>query len=115
MAKPATNKKARKISPPASGKSSAAAAERRPMRRGRWRRRAPVSHRGQALGRVRRRASPPRHLLALVLHLISRSEGGASYGNQLIEEIEALTRGIVSVNPNTMYPLLRASSSHVIS
>ena len=42
-----------------------------------------------------------------MLHLISRSEGGASYGNQLIEEIEALTRGIVSVNPNTMYPLLR--------
>jgi PadR family transcriptional regulator PadR len=47
----------------------------------------------------------------LVLHLISRSEGGASYGNQLIEEIEGLTRGIVSVNPNTMYPLLRELES----
>jgi PadR family transcriptional regulator PadR len=47
----------------------------------------------------------------LVLHLISRSDGGASYGNQLIEEIEGLTRGIVSVNPNTMYPLLRELES----
>jgi PadR family transcriptional regulator, regulatory protein PadR len=43
----------------------------------------------------------------LVLHLISRSEGGASYGNQLIERIEDLTRGAVVLNPNTMYPLLR--------
>ena len=43
----------------------------------------------------------------LVLHLISRSETGASYGNQLIEQIETLTRGVVSLNPNTMYPLLR--------
>jgi PadR family transcriptional regulator PadR len=47
----------------------------------------------------------------LVLHLILTSEGGASYGNQLIEEIEGLTRGIVSVNPNTMYPLLRELES----
>jgi PadR family transcriptional regulator PadR len=43
----------------------------------------------------------------LVLHLISRSDSGASYGNQLIEQIETLTRGVVSLNPNTMYPLLR--------
>jgi DNA-binding PadR family transcriptional regulator len=43
----------------------------------------------------------------LVLHLISGSEDGASYGNQLIEQIETLTRGVVSLNPNTMYPLLR--------
>jgi PadR family transcriptional regulator PadR len=43
----------------------------------------------------------------LVLHLITRSESGASYGNQLIEQIEALTSGAVSLNPNTMYPLLR--------
>jgi PadR family transcriptional regulator, regulatory protein PadR len=47
----------------------------------------------------------------LVLHLISRSEGGSSYGNQLIEEIEQLTRGSISVNPNTMYPLLRELES----
>ena len=47
----------------------------------------------------------------LVLHLISRSAGGASYGNQLIEEIEQLTHGSVSVNPNTMYPLLRELES----
>jgi DNA-binding PadR family transcriptional regulator len=43
----------------------------------------------------------------LVLHLIARGEGGASYGNQLIDQIETLTRGVVSLNPNTMYPLLR--------
>jgi PadR family transcriptional regulator, regulatory protein PadR len=43
----------------------------------------------------------------LVLHLIDRSETGTSYGNQLIEQIEALTLGVVSLNPNTMYPLLR--------
>jgi PadR family transcriptional regulator len=43
----------------------------------------------------------------LVLHLIARSENGASYGNQLIDQIETLTDGVVSLNPNTMYPLLR--------
>ena len=43
----------------------------------------------------------------LVLHMICRSESGASYGNQLIDQIGELTRGVVSLNPNTMYPLLR--------
>jgi PadR family transcriptional regulator len=43
----------------------------------------------------------------LILHLIDRSESGTSYGNQLIEQIESLTLGVVSLNPNTMYPLLR--------
>ncbi len=43
----------------------------------------------------------------LVFHLIARSESGASYGNQLIEQIEKMTSGAVSLNPNTMYPLLR--------
>ena len=40
----------------------------------------------------------------LVLHLIAREP---AYGNRLIEEIEAMTQGVISVNPNTMYPLLR--------
>ena len=40
----------------------------------------------------------------LVLHLLSRER---AYGNRLIEEIEGLTQGAISVNPNTMYPLLR--------
>jgi PadR family transcriptional regulator, regulatory protein PadR len=44
----------------------------------------------------------------LVLHLISNSETGASYGNQLIERIEEITDGAVSLNPNTIYPLLRS-------
>ncbi len=29
------------------------------------------------------------------------------YGNRLISSIEAITQGTISVNPNTMYPLLR--------
>jgi PadR family transcriptional regulator, regulatory protein PadR len=51
-------------------------------------------------GELRRREVLP----LLVLHLIAQ---GPSYGNQLIERIAALTAGVLSVNPNTMYPLLR--------
>jgi PadR family transcriptional regulator, regulatory protein PadR len=40
----------------------------------------------------------------LVLHLIGQ---GPSYGNQLMERIAGMTEGVLSVNPNTMYPLLR--------
>jgi len=40
----------------------------------------------------------------LVLHYISE---GPCYGNQLMERIAALTEGVLQVNPNTMYPLLR--------
>jgi DNA-binding PadR family transcriptional regulator len=40
----------------------------------------------------------------LVLHLIS---DGPSYGNKLMERIGSVTAGVLSVNPNTMYPLLR--------
>jgi DNA-binding PadR family transcriptional regulator len=51
-------------------------------------------------GDIRRRDVFP----LLVLHLISREP---TYGNHLIESIEEMTRGTISVNPNTMYPLLR--------
>ena len=51
-------------------------------------------------GELRRRAVLP----LLVLHLISESP---SYGNQLMERISKVTAGVLSVNPNTMYPLLR--------
>ncbi len=44
-------------------------------------------------------------LRLLVLHLLGQ---GASYGNQLMERVGELTGGLVGVNPNTMYPLLRA-------
>jgi len=54
-------------------------------------------------GEVRRRDI----FTLLVFHLIARAESGASYGNQLIEQIETITAGTVSLNPNTMYPLLR--------
>jgi DNA-binding PadR family transcriptional regulator len=51
-------------------------------------------------GELRRRAILP----LLVLHLINEAP---SYGNQLMERIGAMTAGVLSVNPNTMYPLLR--------
>ena len=44
----------------------------------------------------------------LVLHYIS---SGPSYGNQLMERISSVTAGVLSVNPNTMYPLLRSLES----
>ena len=40
----------------------------------------------------------------LVLHLVAQEP---AYGNRLIESIEKITHGAISVNPNTMYPLLR--------
>jgi len=40
----------------------------------------------------------------LVLHFVAESP---SYGNQLIDRIAELTAGALTVNPNTMYPLLR--------
>jgi DNA-binding PadR family transcriptional regulator len=51
-------------------------------------------------GELRRRDVLP----LLVLHYISE---GPCYGNQLMERIASLTEGVLQVNPNTMYPLLR--------
>jgi PadR family transcriptional regulator PadR len=51
-------------------------------------------------GEIRRRDVFP----LLVLHLIAREP---AYGNRLIEEIEGITEGAISANPNTIYPLLR--------
>ncbi len=51
-------------------------------------------------GEIRRRDIFP----LLVLHLIAREP---QYGNRLIEEIERITEGVISANPNTIYPLLR--------
>src|SRR5918995_4564462 len=53
------------------------------------------------IGDLRRAGVPP----LLVLHYVGQAP---SYGNQLIERIEALTGGALTVNPNTMYPLLRS-------
>lgn len=44
----------------------------------------------------------------MVLHYVAREP---CYGNQLIDRIAWLTAGMVAVNPNTMYPLLRALES----
>lgn len=55
-------------------------------------------------GEIRRRDVFP----LLVLHLIAREP---TYGNRLIEEIEEITQGVIHVNPNTMYPLLRQLES----
>ena len=51
-------------------------------------------------GELRRREVLP----LLVLHYIGQ---GPAYGNQLMERIASLTAGVLQVNPNTMYPLLR--------
>lgn len=63
---------------------------------------APAVGRGQdpLSGELRRREVLP----LLVLHLIA---AGPSYGNQLMERIAGMTEGVLTVNPNTMYPLLR--------
>jgi PadR family transcriptional regulator PadR len=47
-------------------------------------------------------------LRLLVLHFAAREP---CYGNQLMDRISELTAGALSVNPNTMYPLLRALES----
>jgi PadR family transcriptional regulator, regulatory protein PadR len=63
---------------------------------------APAGRGGQdpLSGELRRREVLP----LLVLHLIA---AGPSYGNQLMERIAGMTEGVLTVNPNTMYPLLR--------
>jgi DNA-binding PadR family transcriptional regulator len=53
------------------------------------------------VGELRRHGLLP----LLVLHFLG---GGPSYGNQLMERVSAVTGGLVAVNPNTMYPLLRS-------
>jgi DNA-binding PadR family transcriptional regulator len=44
-------------------------------------------------------------LTVLILHYVS---GGPCYGHQLMDNISDLTGGLLAVNPNTMYPLLRS-------
>jgi PadR family transcriptional regulator, regulatory protein PadR len=79
----------------AAREAAAEAAQAVPAEERRGRRRAdPIS------GELRRRDVLP----LLVLHYIS---AGPCYGNQLMERIAALTEGVLQVNPNTMYPLLR--------
>jgi PadR family transcriptional regulator PadR len=51
-------------------------------------------------GELRRRDVLP----LIVLHYITE---GPCYGNQLMERIASLTEGVLQINPNTMYPLLR--------
>jgi PadR family transcriptional regulator, regulatory protein PadR len=55
-------------------------------------------------GEIRRRDVFP----LLVLHLVAKEP---TYGNHLIDGIEEMTEGVISVNPNTMYPLLRQMES----
>ena len=56
------------------------------------------------IGELRRAGLLP----LLVLHFLA---DGPSYGNQLIERVGSITGGLVGVNPNTMYPLLRRLES----
>jgi DNA-binding PadR family transcriptional regulator len=46
-----------------------------------------------------------KQLLPLMVLHFARQE--PTYGNQLIDRITELTGGVLNVNPNTMYPLLR--------
>ena len=65
-------------------------------------------HRGQRPPSVACRIIGLEHAIRrqefVVLHFAAREP---AYGNQLIERIGRLTNGALSVNPNTMYPLLR--------
>lgn len=75
---------------------------------------APLPEAQAAAGAARTRGGPADPLVgelrragllpALVLHLLAQER---SYGNQLMDRVTALTGGLVTVNPNTMYPLLR--------
>jgi PadR family transcriptional regulator, regulatory protein PadR len=88
----------------APGSRRLAEAARAARTRGRSEARQPGRRGGGAMdvfgGEIRRRDVFP----LLVLHLIEREP---AYGNRLIEEIEDITNGAISVNPNTIYPLLR--------
>ena len=52
------------------------------------------------LGEVKSRGVFP----LLVLHLVSKRP---EYGNSIIRGIKEMTGGVMSVSPNTVYPLLR--------
>ena len=84
--------------------AEAVAEATRATERSRKRRRAPGRASDVFGGELRRRDVFP----LLVLHLIAQEP---TYGNKLIEGIEEMTQGVVSVNPNTMYPLLRQMES----
>jgi PadR family transcriptional regulator, regulatory protein PadR len=60
----------------------------------------PLKH-DPLVGELRRQGLLP----LLVLHFLG---SGPSYGNQLMERVSTVTGGLVAVNPNTMYPLLRS-------
>lgn len=60
---------------------------------------------GDPLSAVLRRAGVVR---VLVLQLLDGADGEPAYGSRLIERIREVSGGLVTVNPNTMYPLLRA-------
>lgn len=59
---------------------------------------------GDPLSAVLRRAGVVR---VLVLQLLEASHAEPAYGSWLIERIRDASGGLVTVNPNTMYPLLR--------
>ncbi|MDQ3739954.1 MAG: PadR family transcriptional regulator [Actinomycetota bacterium] len=59
------------------------------------------AERDPLVGELRRAGLLP----MLVLHFLAE---GPSYGNQLMERVSEVTGGLIAVNPNTMYPLLRS-------
>lgn len=64
---------------------------------------------GDPLSAVLRRAGVVRVLVLTLMSLDGTDEDGEpAYGSRLIERIREVSGGLVTVNPNTMYPLLRA-------
>lgn len=61
---------------------------------------------GDPLSAVLRRAGVVR-VLVLMLVSLEGSDDDPAYGSRLIERIREVSGGLVVVNPNTMYPLLR--------
>ena len=74
---------------------------RRSRRRGARPARAAPGSQDPLVGELRRAGLLP----LLVLHFLA---GEPSYGNQLMDRVTELTGGLIAVNPNTMYPLLRS-------
>lgn len=64
---------------------------------------------GDPLSAVLRRAGVVRVLVLSLLPLDGAdTDDEPAYGSRLIERIREVSGGLVTVNPNTMYPLLRA-------
>ena len=73
-----------------------------------------VGKRGGSIGKVEKEATPKDVFLSevksrdvfplLILHMVREKP---EYGNSIIKGVKEMTGGVMSVSPNTVYPLLR--------